>query len=97
MKKRREVAKARKNMKVEVGLACENILFSPLFAAGNVPAQNVPSGEVSEEKRMFSQAKVELFLSLVSVFLSSFFLLRVASFVDYLNARNAFIQISIRQ
>ena len=41
-------------------LACENIRFSTLFAAGDVSrggtsARNVPAAN-SEEKRMFSQA-----------------------------------------
>ena len=46
-------------------IACENIRFSSLFAAGDVSrggtcfsVPKVPSGEAkSEEKRMFSQAK----------------------------------------
>ena len=37
-------------------VACENIRFSSLFAAGNVPRETSPSAK-SEEKRMFSQAK----------------------------------------
>ena len=37
-------------------LACENIRFSSLFAAGAFRAER-PSAAKSEEKRMFSQAK----------------------------------------
>ena len=37
-------------------LACENIRFSSLFAAGNVSRETSPAAK-SEEKRMFSQAK----------------------------------------
>ena len=36
-------------------IACENIRFSSLFAAGDVPRETSPSAK-SEEKRMFSQA-----------------------------------------
>ena len=36
-------------------LACENIRFSSLFAAGNVSRETSPAAK-SEEKRMFSQA-----------------------------------------
>ena len=37
-------------------VACENIRFSSLFAAGDVPRETSPSAK-SEEKRMFSQAR----------------------------------------
>ena len=37
-------------------VACENIRFSSLFAAGDV-SRNVPAAK-SEEKRMFSQASM---------------------------------------
>ena len=40
---------------VYYNLACENIRFSSLFAAGDVPID-----EESEEKRMFSQANYNL-------------------------------------
>ena len=36
-------------------VACENIRFSSLFAAGDVPRETSPAAK-SEEKRMFSQA-----------------------------------------
>ena len=36
-------------------LACENIRFSSLFAAGDVSRETSPAAK-SEEKRMFSQA-----------------------------------------
>ena len=39
-------------------LACENIRFSSLFAAGDVSRETSPATK-SEEKRMFSQAKKE--------------------------------------
>ena len=45
------------HLKGEVYVACENIPFSSLFAAGDVPRETSPSTK-SEEKRMFSQAKV---------------------------------------
>ena len=41
------------------GLACENIRFSPLFAAGDVSRERSPAAK-SEEKRMFSQARYEV-------------------------------------
>ena len=41
-----------------VDLACENIRFSSLFAAGDVSRETSPSAK-SEEKRMFSQATVD--------------------------------------
>ena len=37
-------------------LACENIRFSSLFAAGDVLRETSPAAK-SEEKRIFSQAK----------------------------------------
>ena len=39
---------------LDVALACENIRFSRLFAAGDVSRKTAKS----EEKRMFSQANV---------------------------------------
>ena len=44
-------------------VACENIRFSSLFAAGDVSRETSPAAK-SEEKRMFSQARpfVELFV-----------------------------------
>ena len=41
------------------GLACENIRFSSLFAAGGVSRERSPAAK-SEEKRMFSQARYEV-------------------------------------
>ena len=41
---------------VQFYLACENIRFSSLFAAGVVSRETSPATK-SEEKRMFSQAK----------------------------------------
>ena len=41
------------------GLACENIRFSSLFAAGDVSRERSPAAK-SEEKRMFSQARYEV-------------------------------------
>ena len=40
---------------VKEGVACENIHFSSLFVAGDVPGETSPAAK-SEEKRMFSQA-----------------------------------------
>ena len=40
---------------MKVKIACENIRFSSLFAAGDVSRETFPSAK-SEEKRMFSQA-----------------------------------------
>ena len=40
-------------------LACENIRFSSLFAAGDVSRETFPAAK-SEEKRMFSQANFPL-------------------------------------
>ena len=43
-------------------VACENIRFSSLFAAGNVSREKSPAGK-SEEKQMFSQANLcDMFL-----------------------------------
>ena len=39
-------------------IACENIPFSSLFAAGDVSRETSPAAK-SEEKRMFSQASFE--------------------------------------
>ena len=41
-----------------VKIACENIRFSSLFAAGNVSRETSPAAK-SEEKRLFSQARVK--------------------------------------
>ena len=43
--------------KVSIFVACENIRFSSLFAAGDVPRERDPAAK-SEEKRMFSQASI---------------------------------------
>ena len=40
--------------KVRRALACENIRFSSLFAAGDVSARNVPSDEERGEKDVFA-------------------------------------------
>ena len=42
---------------LDVALACENIRFSRLFAAGDVSRETSPAAK-SEEKRMFSQGNV---------------------------------------
>ena len=42
---------------LDVALACENIRFSRLFAAGDVLRETSPTAK-SEEKRIFSQANV---------------------------------------
>ena len=42
---------------LDVALACENIRFSRLFAAGDVLRETSPTAK-SEEKRMFSQANL---------------------------------------
>ena len=43
-------------------VACENIRFSSLFAAGDVSRETFPAAK-SEEKRMFSQANLcDMFL-----------------------------------
>ena len=41
----------------ELAVACENIRFSSLFAPGDVSRETFPAAK-SEEKRMFSQAKL---------------------------------------
>ena len=48
-KKKKQVLAIKKELYTVNYLACENIRFSPLFAAGSPAAK-------SEEKRMFSQA-----------------------------------------
>ena len=50
--------------RIGIDIACENIRFSSLFAAGDVSLLLVPPRETSpaansEEKRMFSQASID--------------------------------------
>ena len=50
--------------RIDIDIACENIRFSSLFAAGDVSLLLVPPRETSpaansEEKRMFSQASID--------------------------------------
>ena len=50
--------------RIGIDIACENIRFSSLFAAGDVSLLPVPPRETSpaansEEKRMFSQASID--------------------------------------
>ena len=50
--------------RIGIDIACENIRFSSLFAAGGVSLLLVPPRETSpaansEEKRMFSQASID--------------------------------------
>ena len=50
--------------RIGIDIACENIRFSSLFAAGDVSLLLVPPCETSptansEEKRMFSQASID--------------------------------------
>ena len=49
-------------MIVRVNVACENIRFSSFFVAEDVPRET-SSATKSEEKRMFSQARVNVALN----------------------------------
>ena len=50
-----------------MSIACENIRFSSLYAAGDVSRETSPATK-SEEKRMFSQAIVNIILGYLELF-----------------------------
>ena len=67
---------------MKVKIACENIRFSSLFAAGDVPRETFPSTK-SEEKRIFSQANVKTVNGILKNKSIQFFV--VCTFIDHRN------------